>query len=282
MTPYQAMRNSSAAAPGGTYLDGFATTPIFAGGLTKLISSATASIRVRRAADNVEQDIGFSGDALNTAALSSFLASDSGFLTTVYDQTGNGFDAVQPTAVNQPAIYSSGSYLGRIEFDGSNDFMTIPSLTMGSIYCGLYFNGFMLSNNSYKMMFEQNGAATGSDNSWGFYDNNLEGGIVAEIGRSGGLLANSFANPDSTMTQRTFLLDRSQTGTNITKGWKNGSSQTATILVPGTPAGNFNTDSVQIGARASAAFPGALKLSKLAIYNADTAAIRTSIEGVIA
>jgi hypothetical protein len=73
------------------------------------------AIKVRRSSDNTEQDIGFTffGD-LDTTALLAFTgtgASDNGFVTTWYDQSGNANNATQSTAGNQPQIVSSGSVI---------------------------------------------------------------------------------------------------------------------------------------------------------------------------
>ena len=43
-------------------------SPTVAYSLRKLSSSATNAIRVRRSSDNTEQDIGFSGDNLDTTS----------------------------------------------------------------------------------------------------------------------------------------------------------------------------------------------------------------------
>jgi hypothetical protein len=69
------------------------------------------AIRVRRSSDNTEQDIGFSSGNLDTTALTSFCSGTNGFVTTWYDQSGNGNNAIQTTASNQPQIVSSGSVI---------------------------------------------------------------------------------------------------------------------------------------------------------------------------
>jgi hypothetical protein len=96
--------------------------------LRKLRSAYTSSaIRVRRSSDNTEQDIGFTAlGNLDTAALTSFCGSGNGFVTTWYDQSGNGRNATQTTAISQPLIVSAGVLLtlnskSAIRFDGSND-----------------------------------------------------------------------------------------------------------------------------------------------------------------
>lgn len=81
--------------------------------LRKLRDLYTGSaIRIRRSSDNTEQDIGFDilGN-LNTSALTTFCGSGNGFVTTWYDQSGNGLNVTQTTAANQPQIVSSGSII---------------------------------------------------------------------------------------------------------------------------------------------------------------------------
>src|ERR1035437_266792 len=70
------------------------TTPVAAYSLRKLRTAyAGALIRVRRSSDNAEQDISPSGSGcgpLDTAALTTFIGVNSGFVKTWYDQSGNG------------------------------------------------------------------------------------------------------------------------------------------------------------------------------------------------
>lgn len=87
------------------------------------------AIRVRRASDNTEQNIGFDGlGNLDTSALTAFCAGTNGFVTTWYDQSGNNRNVIQSSAVSQPQIVSSGSVIleggfPAVKFDGSNDFL---------------------------------------------------------------------------------------------------------------------------------------------------------------
>ena len=102
------------------------------------ISYTDNAIRVRRASDNTEQDIGFSGENLDIASLQSFCSGTDGFVTTWYDQSGNAKDATQTTAVNQPKIVSSGSVIlknSKPEILFNTKYLTIGSSTS-------YFNNF--------------------------------------------------------------------------------------------------------------------------------------------
>lgn len=104
------------------------------------------AIRVRRSSDNTEQDIGFVSGELDTSSLLSFVGTggtDNGFVKTWYDQSGNGYDATQTTAANQPQIVSAGSVIlegGKptVQFDGSNDYLIQYGLS--SLFSGNNMN----------------------------------------------------------------------------------------------------------------------------------------------
>jgi hypothetical protein len=66
-------------------------------------------IRVRRASDNVEADIGFDASThmLDEAALAAHCGANNGFVVTVYDQSGNARDFTNATTAEQPKIYDS-------------------------------------------------------------------------------------------------------------------------------------------------------------------------------
>jgi hypothetical protein len=99
--------------------------------LRKLSTAYTGSaIRVRRSSDNTETDIGFSGANLDTSSLTSFCSSTNGFVTTWYDQSGNGRNGTQTTALSQPQIVSAGSVLtkyGKPNLVLTADFLNLPS-----------------------------------------------------------------------------------------------------------------------------------------------------------
>jgi hypothetical protein len=97
-----------------------------------------SAIRVRRSSDNTEQNIGFVGENLDTAALSSFCGSGNGFVTTWYDQSGNARNATQTTAANQPQIVSNGTVLTEgskptLRFDVSNDYFEFARIQLTQI-----------------------------------------------------------------------------------------------------------------------------------------------------
>lgn len=96
------------AAPSNFLLDNYGGAAA-AYSLRKISSTATNAIRVRRSNDNSEQDIGFlSSGELDTTSLKTFVGANTGTVTTWYDQSGNGRNATQTTAGNQPVIVSAG------------------------------------------------------------------------------------------------------------------------------------------------------------------------------
>ena len=89
-------------------------------------------IRVRRASDSAEQDIGFDGDGLlDESALATFCAGTDGFVRTFYDQSGNGNDATQTNTASQPKVYDS---VTGVELENAkaalkflSNYLTLPS-----------------------------------------------------------------------------------------------------------------------------------------------------------
>jgi hypothetical protein len=84
-------------------------TPTFAYSFRKVVSTATLSCRVRRSSDNAEQNIGFVGNDLDTASLSTFVGAGNGFITTMYEQNGSGIDLIQTNASFQFKIADAGA-----------------------------------------------------------------------------------------------------------------------------------------------------------------------------
>jgi gliding motility-associated-like protein len=78
-------------------------------GLRKLLSSYTGSaVRLRRSTDNVEQDFGFFGSDLDLASITTFLGGVNGYVTKLYDQSGNGNDLIQANNSLQPLFVANG------------------------------------------------------------------------------------------------------------------------------------------------------------------------------
>ena len=78
--------------------------------LRKLRTAYTGQcIRVTRASDLVQQDIGFVNNVLDLTTLQTFIGSSSGAVNTWYDQSGNSRNAVLSGALTSNVIISSGT-----------------------------------------------------------------------------------------------------------------------------------------------------------------------------
>jgi trimeric autotransporter adhesin len=93
-------------------------------------------VRVRRSSDNAEADVGYGAAGwLDEASLLAHVGAGDGFVTTWYDQSGNGRDATQTTAVRQPSIATAGVVrvdgVGnpQVYFDGISHAMNGPVYT---------------------------------------------------------------------------------------------------------------------------------------------------------
>lgn len=87
-------------------LDGLQEAPVGAWSTARLLTTdydGNPLIRLRRAIDNVEQDIGHTASGeLDTDAAATFIGASSGFIVTIYDQIGAN-DLTAPADANEPA-----------------------------------------------------------------------------------------------------------------------------------------------------------------------------------
>jgi hypothetical protein len=78
--------------------------------LRKLSSTYSGfAIQVRRSSDNATQDIGFVSGDLDISSLNTFVGSNYGYVSIWYDQSGNGNNLANTTAIEQPRIVESGN-----------------------------------------------------------------------------------------------------------------------------------------------------------------------------
>ena len=177
--------------------------------LARLRTAYTGSaIRVRRSPDNAEQDIGFSGNDLDTVSLLAFAGSGSAYVKTVYDQSGNGRDLTQATAAKQARIVNSGS-LDTINgkpcmvFDGSNDTYTTGStVDLSAISNAVIYSALRQTDSSATTAVVIETAAPNLGSGWGVYQNNGASGVIGlGIGAEGSY---SFQNTASIGAPRTF------------------------------------------------------------------------------
>jgi hypothetical protein len=276
-------------------------------GLSKLRTSYSGSaIRIRRSSDNVETDIGFSGVDLDTAAISSFVGSDSAFVRTIYDQEGSNH-FTQTTPGNQPRIVNAGT----LETDngkpairfvaGSSHHMTVASstalfnflhdgsvLNFISVVCraglssnpnALYFvvdNNALNANNNGAVLAYDDRAAVGANDALRFDVGTTTTGSVVNINSDNQWTPNeqkliSIRNDltNATAANRSFI--NFNAGADI-----NPNAATGVVNSGNAP---FN---LTIGRRASAAqFPLDGYIQQIVLWDSDQTANRATIEDLI-
>ena len=163
-------------------------------------------IRVRRSSDNAEQDIGFTIlGLLDIASLLSFIGSGSGFIRTVYDQSGNGVNWEQATPANQPMIVNAGVLLTENGFpvfltDNTNDVLRSSALFGGTSFISSVFK----CNDTQGVLYT--GTTEGNDFLFAFRVN-------AGVPLSGATNSSSYRNGvTQTISNQTGVLNAINTG----------------------------------------------------------------------
>jgi len=160
------------------------------------------AVRVRRSSDNTEQDIGFTSNGdFDTSSLKSFVSSNSGYVVTWYDQSGNNSNITQSTAGNQPRIVNAG-VVERKGIKPAVKFLSASStyLNGGDILdlSELYFNWYSATD-----VPTANGSAFGksaaswSDSRWSFLkDGGTLYGLVSDFLAQSRTASLSYSNTD--------------------------------------------------------------------------------------
>jgi len=255
--------------------------------LHKLISTATVAIRVRRSNDDAEQDIGFDGFGLDVTSMLTFTGSNSGYVTKVYDQTGNGEDAYQTTKANQPRVVNAGVFDGEMVFDGTDDSLKITSLTAGTPYLASYMCLRQPTAATTKIIFEASTNYNTADQAYLCFTQltvppSFAGNLISINGSNsaGSQRRNAYTNPAlSWPAQVTVLYDRTLTGASEVAAYIEGVALPIGESFPTTElTGNFNNHDVYIGARAGTSLFNTCGLETIVFYNASSAAYRDEIE----
>lgn len=235
------------------------------------------AIRVRRSSDNAEQDIGFVGTVLDTAALLAFTGAGSGYVVRFYDQSGGGNDFAQATGSKQARIVNAGAYDAALKFDGVSHSYASVNLTGTPTAFSTFMHTTVVSTASDNIVIETgpNGNATK-----GFYYDHVPAGInlvIANVSTGfDGILVPFTPTNDvvALLTQRAG----GPTTTNL-RVMRNGLLQSSTSLGGfAGQVGNNDANTIYLGARNNSAFFTQMDLSDLVIYqdaksNTDAAAI---------
>lgn len=239
------------------------TYPALAAYSTRKLRTAYSGscIRVRRETDNVEQDIGFVSNKLDTASLSSFLGSTTGSVVKWYNQGTGGTtnDLIQSTAATQPKITNSSGVIYTagtgnnpvIFFNGGNNIAISGTTDFGA-----------QNNASVFVVSQRTGGGTGaaivaqgsSNYKLNFYQQQCQ------FDTGGGNVVGSYSGVFSALTQGTFIRG------NANKAFiKKVQSSTTN----NTAASNLSTINVMLGNRFGNDLPLTGYIGEVIIYSSN-------------
>jgi len=226
------------------------------------------AIVVRRASDNATQSIGFDAltNELDTASLESFCAGTDGFVTTWYDQSGNGYDAAQTTAGSQPKIVSSGSTIlengkAAVQFDGGSDQLTS---TFGTTYNQPTYSFLTHNFTSAPSAFDGLIGSIGTEHRL-----IMDASLLYTLQAGGALRYNQYSTNQSLVSYKMQASDP--------KLFFNGTQQ---LVSAGTQIGTSGLQGVILGGITSGSGGGntPAQIQELVIYGSDQDSNRTDIE----
>lgn len=232
--------------------------------------------QIRRSTDNTTQDIGFTaGGAFDVSAFSTFIGAGSGYVVTLYDESGFGMNATQSTNSAQPQlVLNQVNGQPAIFFDGTDDVLvTTSSQTYFKALHGspATFNviasiGTVADPNAL-YVFAGNNGLSGSNTGFYFgYDDRasfpsndgLRLTVSAGAGSSATLIADLAQNVATAQTWKDYL--GTTDPTNATPAsrsqlYVNNTAQTpANTLIFSPPSTGAATYSLQIGAPGNSTF----------------------------
>jgi hypothetical protein len=193
-----------------------------------------------------------------------------GFVETWYDQSGNGNDATQATADNQPKIVSAGSLVsGGIEFDGSNDKLNASYSSSGTTNAYLLTAVATIANSTGNQTILATGSGSwGGDDAWLFKRRSgLNNELAIETSNGGGILS-----PANYTSLESLVV--AQGDSTDTKLFSNGSEVATGSVI------TIETQNIQIANRANSSILSG-KINEIIVYFTDQSANRTAIEANI-
>lgn len=275
-------------------------------GLSKLRTAYTGSaIRIRRSSDNAEQDIGFSGVDLDTAAISSFVGANSAFVTTIYYQVGANY-FIQLTAGNQPRIVNAGvletlngkpalrfiranntqmsvsSSTATYKFlhDGTHAFMSIvcqAALSSGTsqAHIIIHTNAGAQTQHGFIVFYEDRSANTDA----------LVHQIARAVSGAANLTVNNTAqNVFVPNEQKLLLIDvdpANATAADRSIANFDGGSDIANNALTNAPSSNDATNNLTIGRIGATTLPLDGYIQHMVIWNTDQSANKSGIQSII-
>lgn len=250
-----------------------------------------SSIKVRRSSDDALQDIGFDSNGnLDTTALLAFVGtggSDNGFVTTLYDQTGNN-DLANGSASQQPKIVEAGSVttiggetalkFNDAEFlqktSATTNWVADSNLSIFSVFSVTDYTAAVDADRQvlYNISGDEVASAKGDTVVAMVRSDQLRIGFRDEAGGTFTKKAGFQSPADNTQTLVSSIYDSSSTLTSTMNASTNGT-------VTGNPDGNRANNTFTIGALHNGAKTLTGFIQELVIWNSDQTSNRDNIAG---
>ena len=226
-----------------------------------------SAIEVRRELDNTTLDIDFVNEDLNVTKLENFCSGTNGFVTTWYDQSGNGNDATQTTASSQPKIYDSISGVieenGKpaVKFDGTDDFLsnTFPSIISQPTY-------WFVTHNFHATPSAFDGVI-GNLSTSPEHRLILDASLIYSLQAGGVVKYNSYQTSQSLIN---YKIDQSDE-----RFYLNGLEQT---ISSGTTIGSDKLESIVLGSIFETSGFSPIQFQEIVLYPSDQSSNRSGIE----
>lgn len=290
MMPFQAMRLRSVQAYAGP-LDAYTANLWSALSLKRLFASYLGPCFTGvNTTTSASADIGFNSDGtLNTTALTSLSGANNVAVQTFMSQigaSGRNFDDGGNSA-RRPAIVTSGSYLGSVQFDGSTDGFASGASSGAPSAFTVFMRGKLRGTSGTQIILEHSGNYNSNDAAVAYYDAGSMSVGSHKVSPSG-YARSDFSGAFPNDNVQCWRLDRSQSAgaaqsvlfINGTKQTRSGNGDVVTI-----PSGNFGSFNWYMGARNLGSLFAQLNVHTLLIYegalsDADVSAISTIVAGL--
>ena len=242
---------------------------IYAGGAQSAAINTAGTHTLTITSGTSNNILGLNPSGLTTCSISSFYAVDTtadGFVTTWYDQSGNGNDATQTTAGSQPKIVSSGSTIlesskPALSYDGGSDQLTS---TFGTTYNQPTYS--FLTHN----FTSAPSAYDGLIGSIGTEHRLIMGGSLEYTLQAGGALRYNQYSTNQSLVSYKIQSSDPKLFFNGTQQSVSGGTQIGTSGLQGVILGGIESGSSNLNAP--------VQIQELVIYGSDQDSNRTGIE----
>ena len=234
---------------------------------------AGSAIQVRRISDNATQNIGFVNNVLDLTALTTFLGAGSGRVSIWYDQSGNGRNLINATAIEQPLVYASGPVIFNgapyLRLDGVDDrmFLAFDPTNAGVLSTFTVALAAMSTLNTVVFLHQDQtpGSRIGQ---WGRFSSGISQSITFNTAQS-----NFTANGSTVTNSVPYVYTTIRRPANV-QSYVNGATG-GSVATTGTPIVNAAA-TVYIGRRGPEALAGLM--SEVVMYPLDQTTTRAAIE----